>query len=184
MATLPIPFPQKMGRPRKELDVQRVLALRARGLSWREIAKRLGISVGTAFRASGSCTDGGERKSKDKRNPRYRLSYRRYLDYLLRVWNLPAEKYEEMIAAQDGKCFLCLTPIPKTSTGRLLVDHDHETGAMRRALCHSCNVGLGMFYDKPELLRKAAEYVEEFKRQPATVKKCSKSALGGNGIAS
>jgi transposase len=52
MATLPIPFPQKMGRPRKELDVRRVLALRARGLSWREIAQKLRVGLGTVHRCA------------------------------------------------------------------------------------------------------------------------------------
>jgi hypothetical protein len=177
MATLPIPFPQKMGRPRVIVDATRITALRGKGLSWAKIAKRLGISVGTAFRASGSCVARAVHKSKDTRNPRYRLSQRKYLDYLQQVWNLSAEQYEEMIARQDGKCFLCLTPIPETSTGRLVVDHDHETGAMRKAICHSCNVGLGMFYDKPELLRKAAEYIEESKRQSVAVIKRSKSPI-------
>jgi hypothetical protein len=34
-----------------------------------------------------------------------------------------------------------------------------------------------MFYDKPELLRKAADYIEEFKRQSVAVIKCSRSAV-------
>jgi len=43
MATLPIPFPARKGRPRKRVDAKKILALRARGLSWHEIAKRLRV---------------------------------------------------------------------------------------------------------------------------------------------
>lgn len=52
MATLPIPFPGKTGRPRKNLDAKKILALRAQGLSWRKIAKRMRVGAGTAFRAA------------------------------------------------------------------------------------------------------------------------------------
>ena len=51
MATLPIPFP-KSGRPRKKVDTKRVIELRAKGVSWRRIAKRLGLGLGTVHRAA------------------------------------------------------------------------------------------------------------------------------------
>jgi hypothetical protein len=52
MATLPITFPGKTGRPRRKVDAKRILALRAQGLSWRVIAKRMHVGIGTAFRAA------------------------------------------------------------------------------------------------------------------------------------
>jgi DNA invertase Pin-like site-specific DNA recombinase len=41
-----------LGRPRSLVDASRIIALRASGVSWREVAERLGIGVGTAVRAS------------------------------------------------------------------------------------------------------------------------------------
>lgn len=41
------------------------------------------------------------------------------------------------------------------------VDHDHQTGLIRGTLCRPCNQGLGHFRDDPNILRKAAEYLEQ-----------------------
>jgi hypothetical protein len=37
---------------------------------------------------------------------------------------------------QEGRCPLCLEPVPFTST---CVDHDHTTGQVRGVLCRNCN---------------------------------------------
>ena len=42
---------------------------------------------------------------------------------------------------------------------RLAVDHCHVKGSVRKLLCKSCNNGLGLFKDNPELLEKAADYL-------------------------
>ncbi len=73
-------------------------------------------------------------------------------------------EYEQMLAEQGGKCYLC--GATENSTGgerkdwNFAVDHNHTTGKVRGLLCNNCNRGLGLFRDNPELLRKAAEYVE------------------------
>ncbi|NOT26094.1 MAG: recombinase family protein [Acidobacteria bacterium] len=38
----------QLGRPRRHVDVSQILALRARGLSWRDVGRELGLSVSTA----------------------------------------------------------------------------------------------------------------------------------------
>jgi DNA invertase Pin-like site-specific DNA recombinase len=43
---------KKLGRPKKKVDPLEVRTLRMSGLSWRVIARKLGISVGTAFSAA------------------------------------------------------------------------------------------------------------------------------------
>lgn len=60
---------------------------------------------------------------------------------------------------QGNKCFLCETSVAK----KWHQDHDHNTGVSRKVLCSKCNNGLGFFNDMPELLRKAANYIERFK---------------------
>jgi DNA invertase Pin-like site-specific DNA recombinase len=40
-----------LGRPRRTVNVAQIVSLRASGASWREVAERLGIGVGTACRA-------------------------------------------------------------------------------------------------------------------------------------
>lgn len=70
---------------------------------------------------------------------------------------ISVEQFHQLSAAQDGKCFLCNNP---PSGPRLLLDHNHDTGKFRALLCTNCNTGLGMFRDNPELLRRAAEYLE------------------------
>lgn len=45
-------------------------------------------------------------------------------------------------------------------SGRLHIDHDHATGKFRGLLCPDCNLTLGKMKDDPELLRRAADYLE------------------------
>ncbi len=72
---------------------------------------------------------------------------------------------EQMKKDQDYKCYLCYGEgflIGKNNHNeKLAVDHDHNTGKVRKLLCHNCNRALGLFKDNPELMRKAALYVEE-----------------------
>lgn len=59
-----------------------------------------------------------------------------------------------MRAAQGNQCPIC------SREQTLVVDHEHETGAIRGLLCTRCNVGLGQFEDSPQLLRAALGYLE------------------------
>ena len=65
------------------------------------------------------------------------------------------DEYDVALAAQNGCCAICRKSVI------LAADHHHETGHKRGLLCHNCNLGLGNFYDNPELLRAAAAYLEE-----------------------
>ncbi|MEU3285558.1 endonuclease VII domain-containing protein [Streptomyces longwoodensis] len=86
--------------------------------------------------------------------------------YLRRQYGLTADRFDEMLAQQDGVCAVCGAPDP---AGReLAVDHDHaccptpgqSCGAcVRGLLCWPCNVGIGHLRDDPEILKAAASYL-------------------------
>lgn len=71
-------------------------------------------------------------------------------------------KYGEVIQPTDV-CAICGQG---AQDRRLVNDHDHGTGKRRGVLCDRCNCGIG-FLNDPEILRKAAEYLESF-RKPET----------------
>lgn len=78
------------------------------------------------------------------------------------IYGIDLKQYEEMLSDQNGVCKICKKPPSgkRTSAHLLHVDHDHQTKEVRGLLCGRCNVGLGQFQDSPELLRKAAAYLE------------------------
>jgi DNA invertase Pin-like site-specific DNA recombinase len=43
---------RQLGRPRRQIDAERVAELRASGASWRAISRELGMGLGTLYRAS------------------------------------------------------------------------------------------------------------------------------------
>lgn len=73
-------------------------------------------------------------------------------------YGITEEQYAEMERQQDGKCAICGGP--PNGRGALHVDHVHGTQLVRGLLCHSCNTGLGLFKDDPELFMKAIEYIK------------------------
>lgn len=81
----------------------------------------------------------------------------------LRKYGLTEEEYISMLESQNGKCAICGDKEP----GRYKnfnIDHCHETGINRGLLCVRCNLGIGNLKDSPEILRKAAEYLDRFKK--------------------
>lgn len=78
--------------------------------------------------------------------------------HIQRVYGINPAEFETLLEGQDGKCAICRTDCELNP--RLSVDHDHETGVVRGLLCNRCNVGLGRFREDPELLKRAAGYLE------------------------
>lgn len=75
-------------------------------------------------------------------------------------WSLLTKaEFKEAKAAQGSKCAICQRVLRSRKSTH--VDHCHETGVVRGLLCVRCNPGLGLFADDPELLRRAAAYVEK-----------------------
>ena len=73
---------------------------------------------------------------------------------LQRKYQLHQTEFEALFAAQRGCCAIC------ERRARLLVDHDHTSGAVRGLLCASCNFALGELGDDPARCEAAASYLE------------------------
>jgi hypothetical protein len=100
---------------------------------------------------------------KRREDPAYRQKNNLQIQLGGTGWT-PAMK-EATSAEQGNRCMICRqTPKPKKpqgGVGGLCADHAHTIPPQPRALlCHSCNAGLGLFKDSPELCRAAAEYLE------------------------
>lgn len=78
--------------------------------------------------------------------------------YIYRIYGIHPQRFEELLEEQGGVCAICRGECAMNP--RLSVDHDHDSGLIRGLLCNRCNIGLGRFREQPELLRRAAEYIE------------------------
>jgi len=74
-----------------------------------------------------------------------------------------AARVAALVADHSGLCDLCGQP-PDGRWGRLNIDHCHATNVFRGLLCSRCNRAIGFFKDNPELMRKAASYVEQHRK--------------------
>ena len=89
---------------------------------------------------------------------------------LKRQYGITLFEYTAMLEKQNGVCAICGKPETKwqrrgscktPTPDSLHVDHSHATGKVRGLICNYCNLGIGALKDDPELLRKAASYIEE-----------------------
>jgi len=108
-------------------------------------------------------------KNREKVNAGYRQKRKenrqRYKGYALKKdFGISLEDYNVMFQNQSGLCAICgEKEKTKHQSGHLkdlAVDHNHVTGRIRGLLCWVCNTGIGKLKDSPELLRKAADYIE------------------------
>lgn len=78
-------------------------------------------------------------------------------------YGMTLEEWNTLFASQNQCCALCGTSDFSVGKGAC-VDHDHVTKKVRAILCQPCNMGLGAFRDRPDVLRAAADYIEQHKR--------------------
>lgn len=169
------PYSPRFNTPDRLERDRTVLRLYSDGLIMTDIAGRLGINERTVvlcLRRYGvrarprhklapkdNLTNHQRHRKKILSTPEGRRRIRGYK--LKDAYGIGIDEYESMEEEQGHLCAVCKSP-PGGGRGKgLVVDHDHDTGAVRALLCHRCNAGLGSFLDDPTLLRRAAAYLAE-----------------------
>lgn len=100
--------------------------------------------------------------SKWSDNPEFRETRKNvsYKHNLQKNYGITEATYMEMYLKQKGVCAIC-EKRSELKSGRLAVDHCHETSKVRGLLCRKCNSGLGLLGDNIQLLSRAIEYLVE-----------------------
>ncbi len=86
--------------------------------------------------------------------------------HLISKYGITHDDFLVMIQEQGYACAICGINLACLPDRLVHVDHCHETSKVRGILCLSCNIGLGKFYDSPELLMSAALYLEKSVESP------------------
>ena len=133
---------------RTEQHIQRLSA--ANRAAWR--AKLIGTERPCRTCGTGFVLDDLKRWYCSKRCQRLYVQVRRH--------GLTVEEFRALLEAQNSLCAICRGPWRGWNGQNPHIDHCHKTGRVRGLLCASCNSALGRFGDDPELLRRAAAYLE------------------------
>lgn len=79
--------------------------------------------------------------------------------HLRSTYGITLEEYENLFESQGRKCAICGSPSSGGPGRNFHVDHDHKTGKVRGLLCCNCNFVVGHSLDNPEILMRAADYL-------------------------
>lgn len=74
---------------------------------------------------------------------------------LKKAYGITQEKFLEMSNKQNNKCACC------GSETKLVVDHNHTTGAIRELLCHNCNTALGLLNEDISIIQQLENYIRK-----------------------
>ena len=88
----------------------------------------------------------------------------KWKSFIQRTYSITAEEYYEMLASQNNQCAICDSEEvnnSRISSGKLFIDHCHDTGKVRGLLCSKCNHAIGLLNDDVDLLRKAIDYLNK-----------------------
>lgn len=94
----------------------------------------------------------------DRTHPGRRLDARRKSRY-----GVTPVAFQRMYDEQDGACAICRTPEAECQDGRLVIDHNHATDAVRALLCHPCNRALGAVEDNEAVVAAMLAYLLKHK---------------------
>ena len=91
-------------------------------------------------------------------------------NHLKKKYGIDANTWDVMWKSQSGRYAVCsgeVENVPKFPTSAV-VDHCHNTGAVRGLLCTRCNLGIGLFLEDPVALLSAVEYLGHHHHTGAT----------------
>jgi preprotein translocase subunit SecD len=82
--------------------------------------------------------------------------------HLGKRYKITFKQFDEMIKGQDNGCYLCDAPIQPIGDYNIrgVLDHNHETGKIRKVLCQHCNKALGLVKEKVDVLKKMVKYLD------------------------
>jgi len=84
-------------------------------------------------------------------------------------YGITLEQYEAMLESQGYVCAICSEPPDSNSKKPFLaVDHRHASGNIRALLCLRCNLGLGYFRERIDILQSAIDYIFKWE-EPETM---------------
>jgi hypothetical protein len=98
-----------------------------------------------------------ERSRKKVESGAAREAIRRH--EIRRKYGLTTNQLEAMKSQRGNRCDICKKDASGVGGKGLQVDHCHTHGHVRGLLCFRCNMGIGMLFDSPEIMRSAAEYL-------------------------
>jgi hypothetical protein len=78
-----------------------------------------------------------------------------------KLYGISNDDFREILEIQENKCLICKELFSDNNLPH--VDHCHCSGELRGILCGTCNRALGLFKDRPDLCRAAADYLEIYK---------------------
>lgn len=111
-----------------------------------------------AHSAESRCNECLPQKAAPKfrsRPPDYKLLARN--SSLKNTYGIGVAEYDLMLARQRRRCAICEKQV---GDGAVLdVDHCHYSKKVRGLLCGSCNRGIGLLKDSPEILESAITYL-------------------------
>lgn len=131
----------------------------ARGAKAENTRKRIHMKRSRHSSQCISCAS--EYKREKAKDPEYqRAALARSLRF---HYDLSVERYDAMLVKQRGLCAICGKPpnyaSEKSSSRKLNVDHNHETGKVRGLLCGMCNRGVGLLFDNPVYVAAALAFL-------------------------
>jgi Recombination endonuclease VII len=80
-------------------------------------------------------------------------------EYRKKKYGLSEEQFLSLCAKHNQRCAIC--NVPFTNSRHRHIDHNHKTNKVRGILCRSCNHMLGNAHDDPQILKKAAAYLQK-----------------------